>query len=70
MKGILKSLIPLLFDYSRVLDINLVIADNMSSCISNPYDLGIDFLPAEVMKGDKTTGSLCVNYNKVNKVWP
>ena len=61
---------PLLFDYSRVLDICSIVEDDVSSCIFDLCNLGIDFLPAEVMKGNKTTGWLNADYNKVNKVWP
>ena len=56
MKGIIKSLLPLLFDYSRVLDIYSIVVDNVSLCIFDLCDLGIDFLPTEIMKDDKTTG--------------
>ena len=33
-------------------------------------DAGIDFLPSEVMKTDKTAGWLGADFNKINKVWP
>ena len=33
-------------------------------------DSGIDFLAAEVVKGDKTTDWLGADYDKLNKVWP
>ena len=68
MKGIIKSLTPLLFNYSRVLDIHLIITDNVSSCIFDLCDSGIDFLPTEFMKDNKIIGWLGANYNKVNKV--
>ena len=61
---------PLLFDYSRVLDVHSIVADDVSSCMFDLCDSGIDFLPTEVMKGDKTTGWLGADYDKVNKVWP
>ena len=70
MKGIIKSLTPLSFDYSRVLDVHSIVADGVSSCMFDLCDSGIDFLPTEVMKGDKPTGWLGADYNKVNKVWP
>ena len=40
----------------------------MASYIFDLYELGIDFLPTEVIKGDKLIGWLGANYNKVNKV--
>ena len=60
----------MLFEYSRVLDVHTIVADDVSSCIFDLCDSGIDFLPAEVMKSYKTTGWLGADYNKVNKVWP
>ena len=59
-----------ILDYSRFLDVHSIVADDVSSCMFDLCDSGIDFLPAEVMKGDKTTGWLGADYNKVNKVWP
>ena len=38
--------------------------------IFNLCDLGIDFLPVEVIKGNKTTGWLGAKYSKVNKFLP
>ena len=63
MKGNIKLLIPLLFHYLRVLDVYSIVANGMSSCIFDLYNLGIDFLPIEVMKGNKTTDWLGTNYN-------
>ena len=70
MKGIIKSLVTLLFDYSRVLDVHSIVVDVVSLCTFDLCDSGMDFLPAEVMKGDKTTGWLGADHNKLNKVWP
>jgi len=56
LKRFIKLLIPLLFDYSRALDVHSIVADDVSSYIFTLCDSGIDFLPTEFMKVDKTMG--------------
>ena len=63
----MKSLISLFFDFANFLDAHSIVAADTSSNMFNLQDLGIDFLPAQVMKGDKTTGQLGSDYNKINK---
>ena len=70
MQGLIKSLKRLYFDYSKALDAHSIIAEDVTSCIFDLCNSGIDFLPSELMKGNNTTGWLGSDFNKFSIVWP
>ena len=55
-------------DFAKCLDVHFVVTADVSSSAFNLCNSGIDFLPTEVMKGDKTTAWLGSNFNRINKV--
>ena len=62
-------MISLFFDFAKLLDVHSIVAADVSSNTFHLCNSGIDFLPAEVMKNDKTAGKLGSDYNKIDKVW-
>ena len=69
----IKSSINLIVEHTKKSDVHSVASADISSNMFILCDSGIDFLPTEVMKGDKgdkTTGWLGADFNKTNKIWP
>ena len=69
LQGIIKFLISLFYDFTKLLDAYSIVVADVSSNTFYLCNSGINFLPAEVMKGDKTTGWLVSDCSKINKVW-
>ena len=42
--------------------------EDISSTLFNLYNLGIIFLPIEMIKGNNTTGLIAADYNRITKV--
>ena len=61
-------MIAFLFDFSKVINVHTYVAEDISSSLLELYNLGIVFLPIEVIKSNKTTGWLGAAYNKLIKV--
>ena len=53
--GIFKTLFRFLFDFSTITNVNDMLKDNIFPTLFELHDSVIDFLPAEMMKGDKIT---------------
>ena len=69
MQGLIKSLKTLYFDYSKSLDTHSIIVEDVTSCIFDLCNSGIDFLLSELMKYNNTTGWLGSDFNKFSIVW-
>ena len=68
--GIFKSLITFLFKLSQLLNIHCTVEQDVATILFEISNSGIDFLPNELLKGDRTTGWLGSDFTKIAKVWP
>ena len=68
--GVFKSLITFLFKLSQLLNIHSIVEQDVATILFEISNSGIDFLPNELLKGDRTTGWLGSDFTKIAKVWP
>ena len=67
--GIFKSLISFLFKLSQLLSMHAVVEQDVSTTLFQISTSGIDFLPNELLKGDRTTGWIGSDFIRIAKVW-
>ena len=64
-----KSLIAFLFKLAKLLKTYGIAEEDMPATLFEMKNSGIDFLLTELLKGDKTTGSLGLDLTKITKFW-
>ena len=67
--GIFKSLMQFFFEFARATDVRKIFLDNVSKSLFELRNSGIIFLPAEILKEQKTISWFATNFTKVMKVW-
>ena len=63
--GIFKSLIAFLFKLAKLLSICNIIEEGVSATLFELPNSGVDFLPTELLKGDKTNSWLGLDLTNV-----
>ena len=67
--GIFKSLITFLLKLSQLLNIHSIVEQDVATILFEISNSGIDFLPNESLKRDRTTGWLGSDFTKIAKAW-
>ena len=65
--GVFKSLIAFLLKMVKLLSIYSIAVEGGSLILFHMSNSGVDFLPIELSKGDKTTSWLESDYAKITK---
>ena len=66
--GVFKSLIALLFKTAKLLSICSIAVENISLTLFKISNSGTYVLPIELLKGDKTTSWLGIDFTKITFV--